>query len=183
MKIEYETTPADAEAWQQHVLTLPASKRAIRRQVGSMAFTTGLLVGAMAYGSTRNLIAAFLVGGVLFLVIAALAGSALRDQILKNARRALAADPTNPALGYHTLEITPEAVTETSSHHVLSVRWDAVASAIRTENHLFIQLRSLAAIIVPLRSFSSTVDQDAFIRFVVEFVPSYTSPAATAPAA
>ena len=140
-----------------------------------MALTTGLVVGGLAYATSRSLIASLIIGGVLFLVIAALGVSALRHETLKTARNALDADPTNPALGHHTLEVTTESVTETCSHHTLSVQWHAVARAIRTDDHLFILLRSLAAIIVPLRSFVSQADRDTFIQRVFQLVPSDTS--------
>jgi hypothetical protein len=175
VKIEYETNYADVEAWNQRSLTLPEVKRAFRKRALSMALTTGLVVGGLAYGTSRSIAASAIIGGVLFLVIAALAGSALRHETLKTVRKALDADPTNPALGRHTLEVTPESVTETCSHHTLSVRWHAVASAIRTDDHLFILLRSLAAIIVPLRSFSSEADRDTFIQQVLQLAHSHVS--------
>ena len=177
VKIEYETNYADVESWNQRSLMLPEVKRAIQKRALSMAVTTGLVVGGLAYGASRNIIAAVIIGGLLFLVIAALAGSALRHETLKNTRKALEADPTNPALGHHTLEVTPESITETCSHHALSVQWHAVANAIRTEDHLFILLRSLAAIIVPLRSFVSDIDRETFISHVLQFTPSQTSSA------
>lgn len=174
VKIEYETNHADVEAWNQHFLKLPEVTRTIRKRALSMALTTGLVVGGLAYVTSHNLIAAGITATVLFLVIASLASGALRHETLKTARKVLDADPTNPALGPHTLEVTSTTITETCSHHTLSVQWHAVSTAIRTDDHLFIRLRSLAAIIVPLRSFDSEIDRDAFIRHVLKFAPSRT---------
>lgn len=176
MKIEYETNHADVEAWVHYSLKLPEVTRSIRKRALSMALTTGLVVGGLAYGTSHNLIAAGITGTVLFLVIAALAGGALRHEALKTARKALDADPTNPALGPHTLEVTPTSITETCSHHTLSVQWHAVATAIRTDDHLFILLRSLAVIIVPFNSFDSEIDRDTFIRHVLQLTPSKATP-------
>jgi hypothetical protein len=175
VKINYETTRADVEAWSQYHVTLPEVTCAIRKSVLLMAFTTGSLVGWLAYGTTRDFPASAIVGASLFLVIWVLGGSALRHETLKRASKALEADPTNPAIGHHTLEVTPESVTETCPHHTLSIRWNAVSSAIRTEYHLFILLRSLGAVIVPLRSFASQGERDTFIQYVMQFAPAHAS--------
>ena len=51
-----------------------------------MALTTGLVVEGLAYGTSHNVIDAGITGAVLFLVIAALAGGALRHESHKTAR-------------------------------------------------------------------------------------------------
>ncbi|HEX8295251.1 MAG TPA: YcxB family protein [Chthoniobacteraceae bacterium] len=171
MKIEYETTLDDFTALARESLNFPQVAGAIRKQARSMALTTAFVAGGAAYLVTREWIAPTVIGGLLFLVIAALGGSALRHETVKNAREAVPADPTDPALGHHTLEVTPEAVTETSAHHTLSVRWEAVSRVIQTEDHLFIVLKTMAVIIVPLRSFPAKSARDAFTEHLFRFVP------------
>ena len=173
MTIEYETTAADVEAWNQDSLARPEMKRIFRKRALSLAVFTGLVVGALSYGATTDITPSAITAGVLFIVIAAFGASALRHETLKALRKALDAEPTSPALGHHTLQVTPESVTEACPHHTLSVRWHAVSDALRTDEHLFILLRSLGAIIVPLRSFASQTDRDTFIQHVLQFTPTH----------
>ena len=170
MKIQYETTHADLDAWGEYYVKLPQVARIFRGRALMMATATGFVVGLAAYKDSHSFIAAAIIAVVLFVPIVLLGGSALRHEALKAARKAVNADPTSPALGIHTLEVTPESVTEISSHQTLSVRWDAVAKAIRTPDYFYLHLRTSAVMIIPLRSFDSSEESEAFIQYVQQFV-------------
>jgi hypothetical protein len=172
MKIQYETTHADLDAWGDYYVKLPQVARIFRLRALVMATSTGLIVGIAAYRSSHSLTAAAIVAAILFVPILVLGGSALRHEALKAGRKAVAADPTTPALGIHTMEVTPESVTEVSSHHTLSVRWDAVAKAIRTPDYFFLFLRTSAVMIIPLRSFASSEEGETFFQYVQQFAPA-----------
>lgn len=172
MRIQYEISHADVDAWNRHSLTLPGVNRSFRRRALMMALTTGLVVGGLGYSGSRSLMSSSIAGGTLFLVVAVLGGSALRHEALKTARAALDADPTHPALGHHALEVTPDAVTESSPLHTLSVQWHSVAGVVQTGDHVFLILRSLGVIIVPVRCFASEQDRDSFVLLLRRFAPA-----------
>ena len=87
--------------------------------------SSGAIVFVLMLALSKDVTAASIVGGLIFLVVWALVGAAIRGEMLKRAKRAVAGDLTTPALGAHTLEITPSKITETCPHHKLSTGWDA----------------------------------------------------------
>ena len=99
----------------------------------------------------------------------------LRHETAAASKRSIMADPATPALGHHTLEVTPERVAETCSHQTLSVDWTAIRSIVRTTDHLFICLTNLSAIIIPLRSFASSQVTQDFQEYLVHVAPSSVS--------
>lgn len=175
MKIEYETSLADVEAWHRESLKLPEVARAFRKQAFSAALTTGLLMGALFFGATKELVPSLIVGAFFLLLVWALVGGAIRHEALKRVRKAVEADPTSPALGPHSLEVTPEGITEVGEHYTLFVRWDAVAATVQTTDHIFILLRSLSAFIIPLRIFPSPEERASFIQHLLSMCPADAS--------
>lgn len=169
MIIEYDTAIEDVDAWYRYYLKLPRVVRGVRLQSFATALSTGAIVAVLMLGLSKDLTAASIVGGLLFLVVWALTGAAIRGETLKRAKRAIVSDPTTPALGPHTLEITPAELIETCSYHKLSVRWDAVESVTPTEKYLFILLRGQSAITIPFRSFSSDAARQDFVQQVEGF--------------
>jgi uncharacterized membrane protein len=173
VRIEYDTTLEDVDAWHRQFLKLPRIATDLRHQSVYAAFVTGVLVIVITLASSRDLRLALIIGGLLFVVTWALFASTTRHVTLSRARRATAADPTSPALGHHILEISADSIIETCEHHKLSVRWDAVENVTSAEAYLFILLRTLSAIIVPLRSFSSDSERDAFIEQAHSFFSAH----------
>jgi YcxB-like protein len=181
VRIEYDTTLEDVDAWHRQFLKLLRIAAGLRHQSVYAAFVTGVLVMVITLASSGDLRLALVIGGLLFVVTWALFASSTRPVTLSRARRATATDLTSPALGHHILEISADAVTETCEHQKLSVRWDAVEDVTRTNAYLFILLRNLSAIIVPLSSFSSDSERDAFIDLVRSFSQHIMHSLRTAP--
>jgi YcxB-like protein len=174
--IKYDTTIDDVEAWHRYYIRLPRMAHSIRLQSHAAAFSTGAIVAVLMLALSKDLAAAGIVGGLLFLVVWAFMGAAIRGTTLKRAKRAVVSDPSTPALGPHTLEITPTGVTETCSHHTLSVRWDAIESITSSEKHLFILLRGQSAMIIPFRSFSSDAARQEFVQRAQALFSSQPAP-------
>jgi hypothetical protein len=123
---------------------------------------------------SKNVMAAGIVGGLLFVVVWALMGRAIKGETLKRAKRAVADDPTSPALGAHMLEITPSEISETCPHHKLSVQWDAVQKLIQTETHVFVLLRGDTAMIIPISAFPSDTTRVEFVREVEGYISAHS---------
>jgi hypothetical protein len=172
VKIEYETSLADVEAWHREYLKQPEVVRAFRIQAFWTAFTSGLVLGSLCYGTTKELIPSLIVGAFFLVLVWLLIGRAIRHDSLKSAKKAVEADQTSSAIGPHSLELTSEGITEVCQHHTLAVRWAAVATTVQTGDHFFIVLRSLSVFIIPLRSFSSPEDRASFIQRVLSFCPA-----------
>lgn len=173
MTIEYDTNIGDVDAWHRYFVKLPQVVPTLRLQSLATALASATIVGVLTLTTTKNVWAAGIVGGLIFIVVWPLMALAVRADTLKKARRAVIADTTSPALGHHTLEVTSEGVTETCSHHTLSVRWDAVASTGRTKNHFFILLRSLSAMIIPFRIFPSESAREEFVQHVEQLLSAH----------
>jgi len=181
MTIEYDTDMNDIEAWHRYFVKLPQVAPALHLQSLATALASGAIVGALTLTTSKNVWAGVIAGGTIFLVVWPLMAVAVRVDTLRRARRAVVADTTSPALGHHTLRVAPDGVTETSSHHTLSVRWDAVARTDRTKDHYFILLRSLSAMIIPFRTFSSDAEKEGFVHLVEQLFSSHGASGTTAP--
>jgi YcxB-like protein len=177
--IEYDTAIEDVDAWYRHYLKLPRVVRGVRLQSFAAALSTGTIVAVLMLALSKDIAAAGIVGGLLFVVVWALMGAAIRGETLKRAKRAVVSDPSTPALGPHILEVTPTELIETCSHHKLSVRWDVVESIGRTDKHLFLLLRGQSAMIIPFRSFSSDAARQDFVEQVERLFSVQPAAAAT----
>lgn len=170
MKIEYEVALTDLEAYHREYIAQPEVVRSLRKQGFSTAFTTGLMMSALCYGATREFVPSLIVGGFFLLIVWLMIGSALRHETLKNLRKAVESN-RDAVLGQHTLEVTPETLTETCRHHSLTIPWVTVAGLIQTTDHLFILLPAFAGFIVPLRTFPTETERSSFIQAIYAFLP------------
>ena len=75
------------------------------------------------------------------------------------------ADKSGHAVGERTLELTEAGVRECSGDVDFVTRWDEVALVEVTAHHLFLAHLSMNAHIVPVRSFGSQAEQDAFVAY------------------
>jgi hypothetical protein len=175
--LQYDTTMHDVDAWYGQYLKLPQVASRLRGQSFYTALCTGAIGAVLMLALGKDLTAAGIAGALVFLVVWALMGAGIRGEILKRAKRAVVSDPTTPALGAHTLEITPTELIETCSHHKLSTRWDAVERLVQTDKHVFILLRGHTAVIVPVRIFSSEATRDDFVRRVEELISAHAATA------
>ncbi len=137
--------------------------------------SSGAIVFVLMLALSKDVTAASIVGGLIFLVVWALVGAAIRGEMLKRAKRAVAGDLTTPALGAHTLEITPSKITETCPHHKLSTGWDAAERVSQSDTHLFVLLRGLSAIIIPTTAFPSGEARSDFTREVQHYIAAHSS--------
>jgi hypothetical protein len=64
----------------------------------------------------------------------------------------------------HRVTISPEGVTDSSEHIQTSSAWRAIEQIASTEDHAYIYINAMAALIVPRRGFSSPSEFDEFVR-------------------
>jgi hypothetical protein len=77
----------------------------------------------------------------------------------------MASEGRNDGLfGHHRVEISPEHVTEFNPHGQTSSTWRAVEQVAATEDHAYIYINAMAALIVPRRAFASPAEFDEFVR-------------------
>jgi hypothetical protein len=67
-------------------------------------------------------------------------------------------------LGRHRVTISPENVSESGDFVQISTAWRAVEKVVALEEHAYIYLNALAAIIVPRRAFATPGEFDEFVR-------------------
>jgi hypothetical protein len=170
MTLRYETTMQDVDAWYRHYLKLPEVASRLRLQSLAAAMSSGAIVFVLMLALSKDVMAASIVGALIFLVVWGLMGAAIRGEALKRAKRAVAGDLTSPALGAHVLEITASEITETCPHHKLSTRWDAVEKLIESDTHLFVLLRGHSAVIIPAQAFSSQEARSVFTQEVRDHI-------------
>jgi hypothetical protein len=81
--------------------------------------------------------------------------------------QSIEASPNRTAHGTRALELTEIGVRESSSDFDFVTLWKDVALVVHTSTHLFIVHASMNAHIVPLCSFTSIADRDAFVAFAL----------------
>ena len=174
MKIDYETSLADLDAYYRHLTSSPEVRRTYRKRAASVTISVGAVIFVLAATTSHNLTGATVAALAVATPVYLFYPSVLRHETTKASKQQVLADPASPALGPHTLEVTPDGVSETCSHQTLSVRWSAVRTIIPTADHLFIYLTSLSAIIIPLRSLSSETVAN-FRAHLIQTAPSDVS--------
>lgn len=172
MRIEYDTTLDDLDAYCEHLTSSPQVRRAFWKRTAVVAVSLAATMFLLPLAYSRNVWVAGIISLVCALPFVLLYPSVLRHETIAVARRQVGSDPAGPALGHHTLEVTADAVTEVCALHTLSIRWPGIRSITGTSNHIFIYLTNHSAIIVPLRSFDTPEAIEQFVDHLKNTAPS-----------
>ena len=73
-------------------------------------------------------------------------------------------------LGWHQLEISADKIIESSVFGQTSTVWSAVERVVQSEEHAFIYVNALAAIIVPRRAFKTATEFAEFVQKTSNFL-------------
>jgi len=72
-------------------------------------------------------------------------------------------------LSHHRLDISPEAITDSSKFEKTSNAWQAIERVVKNEDYAFIYIDSLKAFIVPRRAFADAGAFDEFIHTAMRY--------------
>ncbi|MBR0666764.1 YcxB family protein [Roseomonas hellenica] len=160
IRLEYDVTPADFEAFNLHIAYQPRLRAQRRRQAIAIliffpivVMTIGLLFPPPKGGPDLIWYLAAQLGFGLVVAVAMILFShlAFRRRLRAQVRTMLGRNPRESFLGKQQLEVGPEGVTIDSPLLRATYRWPAVVGAEETEAHLFIMLGEVYGIIVPKR--------------------------------
>lgn len=158
IRLKYEVTPEDFQAFNLHIAYRPRLRAQRRRQAVAILVLFPLavvIIGQMfpRAGGGPDLIW-YILAQLAFGIVAAaamilLSHMAYRRRLRGVVRTMLGRNPRESFLGKQQLEAGPEGVTVESAHLRATYRWPAVVGAEETEAHLFIMLGEVYGIIVP----------------------------------
>jgi hypothetical protein len=159
IRLEYDVTPADFEAFNLHVAYRPRLKAQRRRQAIAILVLFPLAVVAMGLffrGKGGPDLVWFVLAQLAFGLVAAaamilLSHLAYRRRLRAQVRSMLGRNPRESFLGKQQLEAGPEGVTIDSPLLRATYRWPAVVGAEETGAHLFVMLGEVYGIIIPKR--------------------------------
>lgn len=160
IRLEYEVTPADFEAFNLQVAYRPRLKAQRRRQAITLlilfplaVMTIGLLFPPPKGGPDLiwYILAQLAFGLVAAAAMILISHLVYRRRLRGVVRSMLGRNPRESFLGKQQLEAGPEGVTVESAHLRATYRWPAVVGIEETEAHLFVMLGEVYGIIVPKR--------------------------------
>lgn len=160
IRLEYDVTPTDFEAFNLQVAYRPRLKAQRRRQAITLLILFPLAVVAVGQMFPRARggpdliwhVAAQLAFGLVAAAAMILFSHLLyRWRLRAQVRRMLGRNPRESFLGPQQLELGPEGVTIDGAHLRATYRWPAVVGVEETDAHLFIMLGEVYGIIIPRR--------------------------------
>jgi len=82
--------------------------------------------------------------------------------------RAYAWQPNQPPglLGTHTVELSPQGVSDASETYYENLKWTAITRVVGRPTHLFLYLGNRFALVIPRRAFSSSSAADSLLEAV-----------------
>jgi len=154
MELEVTLEPSDFCAWQAFV------KQSAGLSIGLRDFLGGIVVGVLLVLVTKftNLEFHYLSAGFTLAVV-----GALTLHFSHRVRSRLVPDATGVILGPHRYTIDKDGFRVTTPHYQATYSWSAIKSWPETQDHLFIKLDRVAAIIVPKRAFADPSQQMLFL--------------------
>lgn len=161
IRLEYEVTPADFEAFNLHVADRPRLRAQRRRRAIAFLILFPLAVAAIGLvfrgkgkggpDLTWYILVQLAVGFAVAAVAILLSHLLYRQRLRGVVRGMLGRNPREGFLGPQRLEAGPEGVTLESAHQRGTYRWSGVAGVEETATHLFVMLGEVYGIIVPKR--------------------------------
>lgn len=160
IRLEYDVTLADFEAFNLQVAYRPRLKAQRRRQAIALLilFPLAVVVIGQMFPRARGgpdlvwYVAAQLAFGLVAAAAMILFSHMLYRRRLRGVVRSmLGRNPRESFLGKQQLEAGPEGVTVESAHLRATYRWPAVVGVEETDAHLFVMLGEVYGIIVPKR--------------------------------
>lgn len=147
MKIRCETTVEDIQMFiEHHIKHKQAQGLGLKILVSCIAVMVS--IGYLVYRDSHRPDQAVAWGGATGVVSLALIWWALRRLPAKLAQRASSEDRSGNTFGWHTIELTPEGITESSESSKTSHQWRGIEEIWLTESHVFIYVGlSLAHVI------------------------------------
>jgi hypothetical protein len=163
IELQYETTAADFQAFQQHaVAKVRGSAGLAASGLSWRSIAVGLPIGIVVAIGGRLLAFRFhLPTAALVVVIVLLFWGYFRWKI------AGAFTPTagGAIVGPRQISLDENAVTEESANHRHETRWSGVTSVEETGEHVFLMVDRFAGYIVPKRAFPDSFSRNAFLSF------------------
>ncbi len=153
-----------------HAVYQAEHSKAYRRDRAAQEWIIALLLGffILLGGITRNVglvVFSLSLLGVALVVIPRSHGWA----VARMTRALIAEGENRGVLGKHTLEITPEAVVDTTQYTSSKVLWSAVEGIDTTEEYAFIHTGAKGGHAIPKRVFSDETDFEQFVATAREY--------------
>ncbi len=159
IRLEYDVTPADYEAFNLHIFERPRLRAQRRRQtiLAALCFPLGF-AGAVLWlqpkpppDLARFLAEQLFFGLVVVAAIILLSQLLSRWQVRRMVRTMLGRNPRDGFLGPQRLAAGPEGVSIDNALLTATYRWPGVVGAEEARDHLFVMLGEVYGIIVPKR--------------------------------
>jgi YcxB-like protein len=161
--VQYETTAADWQAFQQHAIaSVHGSAGVAASGLSWRSLAVGIPIGiVLAIGGRLLAFSFHLPTAAVVVVIVLLFWGYFRWKI------ASAFTPTagGAIVGPRQISLDENAVTEESANHRHESRWSGITSVEETHEHVFLMVDRFAGYIVPKRAFPDSFSRNAFLSF------------------
>ena len=165
MEIVADITKEDVVAYNlYHAAHSPAIRRLQSRAVSLIFVVWALLLAALVLCSdepldTAKAIWPLLLGPLLFLLLMKF----WAPRHTKNAVRGMLDEGENKGIyGEHKIVLSPEGISESNTVQHTATSWNAVERVVVTDQHVFVYISAVSAVIAPRRAF---VDTAHFMKF------------------
>ena len=169
VKIDYLVAAGDLAAFHEHFAWHSGAVN-VRRVAAVQALATGGAVFFSILLFSGSAVAAgvvgLLVGGLVFLAWPSVHRSQLKKSIPKLINKLYSASGADGVLGNHSVELSPDGLTERTSVNETRQKWVGVRSVDVTKEHVYIFTTPTMAFVIPRSAIAAF---DEFLRSVTEY--------------
>lgn len=167
MKIEYKLTKED---YIQYNLYYMDTSDTVRKSLFRQRYITSLvfLVFPFIMGLVSNIplwywLAVFILAYILWV---AYYPRYFRSYSKKRIQKMMEEGKSEKLLGLHSMELTEEGITETTSYGVSKISWTMMERIDETDLYIYIFFNAFTAFVVPLRIFKSEDEKNEFLAII-----------------